>query len=404
MRFQLTAVGLACVALLSACGGANEGRKAQFIGFVNPGPQTLPATAKALGVTSSSNLPVTVTSDTPTICSIVDGKVLPLSKGACSITALQAGDGNYLPARVQQAFQIAQGVNTITFNSPGDLPIADTPPELKATSSSGLPVTLTSYTPTICTVSGTTLTLVSGGQCEIGADQEGNTDYVSAHTQVKFKVIDSALPIASGYASAIKTLDDGAIQTYAAHPTTVTVAPDGSTYTFSMTKQSDVANFGGYYGFRFFAPGVTDFVKGGDTTAGVRIGGQTALKFNLKMNPEMLTAGRTKLRVWLVLGHYHLWQFPWDPNSGLHDCNVTLEKFITPTFSGPGVMQEQSIDLTDFIVSNSCDAGALDPATELRNYPVSQIEFNVPDVNDKVPDAGTSTYTTSVTVGKVSFQ
>ena len=137
MRFQLTAVGLACVALLSACGGGNEGKKAQFIGFVNPGTQTLPAVPKALTVTSSSNLPVTVTSETPTTCTVADGNLIPLKKGECSITALQSGDANYLPARVVHTFNILQGANNITFTAPADIEFAATPPALVATASSG---------------------------------------------------------------------------------------------------------------------------------------------------------------------------------------------------------------------------------------------------------------------------
>ena len=89
-----------------------------------------------------SNLPVAVTSDTPTICTVVDGNVIPIKMGACSITALQVGNASYLPARVQQAFDIVQGTNKITFTSPGDLKIDDMPPALVATSASGLPVTL----------------------------------------------------------------------------------------------------------------------------------------------------------------------------------------------------------------------------------------------------------------------
>lgn len=403
MRFQFTAVGFACVALLGACGGANEGRKAQFIGFTNPGPQTLPAVPKPLGVTSSSNLAVSVTSDTPTICKVVDGNLIALGQGGCSITALQSGDDNYLPARVQQAFVITQGPNKINFTSPGDLPIAVTPPELVATSTSGLPVSLTSKTPTVCTVSGTTLTLVSGGVCEIAADQPGNSDYVAAQKTVQFNVNDGATPFASGYTSATKTKDQGTIEAYSSDPLTTTVATDGSTYTLSMTKQSNAPDFGGYYGFRFYAAGLSRLVSGANTTDGVRIVDQTAVKFNMMMNPEMLTADKTQLRVWLVLGHYNKAAPPWNPDVP-EDCNVVLEKFFTPTFSGPNIVQQQSIDLKDFTVTGSCGLGTLDAATELRNYPISKLEFNVPNINNKVPDAGTTTYTTSVTIGRVIFK
>ena len=77
---------------------------------------------------------------------------------------------------------------------------------------------------------------------------------------------------------------------------------------------------------------------------------------------------------------------------------------MTPVFSGPGVMQEQSIDLRDFFVLDSCDMGTLVTAAELQNYPIGKIEFNVLGINDVVPNAGTNIYTTSVTMGTISFR
>jgi hypothetical protein len=393
MRLQLTAVGLACVTLLSACGGGNEGAKAQFIGFTNPGTQSLPSVPKALGVTSSSNLPVAVTSDTPTICTVVDGNVIPIRKGACSITALQIGNADYLPARVQQAFDIVQGANKITFTSPGDLKIDDIPPALVATSASGLPVNFTSNTTSICTVSGTTLTLVSGGECAIVANQDGNSDYVEAQKTVKFNIIESALLFVSAYSSAGKTKDGGGIETYAAFPATGSVATDASTYTFSMTQQSDVTDFNGYYGFRFNAP-VPNPVPAG-FTPGVQIVDQAAMKFNILMNPEMVAANATqpnttRLRVWLYLKH---------TNNG---CDVKLEKWMAPELVA-GVLKEQSIDLSTFTVLD-CGLPNLVAATELHTYPIFKIEFNVDEVNDQVPNAGTNIYTTSLTMGSIKFK
>jgi hypothetical protein len=51
---------------------------------------------------------------------------------------------------------------------------------LTATASSGLPVTFTSDTPQICTVSGTTATFVAAGTCSITASQAGNNTYAAA--------------------------------------------------------------------------------------------------------------------------------------------------------------------------------------------------------------------------------
>ena len=408
MRFQLTAVGLACAALLSACGGNDREAVSQTIDFTSPGTQTLPSMPKALTATASSKLPVTFTSNTTAICTVAGGKLVPVKKGECSITATQAGDATYLSATSQQLFNILQGANNITFTSPGKLSITETPPALVATSTSGLPVRLTSKTTAICTVSGTTLTLLSTGECEIVANQDGNNDYpAAAEKSVKFVIaawLPPVLTFVSGYqpTGTWRSLEAGFIDRYSSDMGTDTVAANGSTLTFSMAKQSNVPKFGAFYGIRFLAPGLDRLVSGANTTAGVQIAGQEELKFNIKMNPEMLTARKTKLRVWLYLGHHHLKLESWD--NQYHDCNVILEREYTPTFSGPGVMQEQSLDLADFFLANPCDASGLVAATELQNYPISKIEFNVVGINDKVPNAGTNIYTTSVTMGTITFR
>ena len=416
LRFQLTAVGLACVTLLSACGGGGGAggadvaatSKSQTIDFTSPGTQTLPSVPVALTAMASSKLPVTFTSNTSAICTVVDGKLVPVMKGECSITATQAGDATYLSATSLQKFNIVQGANDITFTSPGKLALTDVPPALVATSTSGLAVSLTSKTQAICTVNGTALTLVAAGDCEIVANQGGNNAYpAAAEKSVKFVIaawLPPLLTFVSGYqpTGTWHTLDGGFIDRYADRATTGTVAANGSTFTFSMATQSNVANFGGFYGLRILAPGLDGLVSGGNTTAGVRIVDQTAMKFNIMMNPEMLAADKTKLRVWLYLGHYHL-KFDSKDNQ-YHDCNVILEREYTPTFSGPGVMQEQTLDLADFFLANPCDASGLVAATELESYPISKIEFNVVGINDKVPNAGTNIYTTSVTMGTITFR
>jgi hypothetical protein len=72
---------------------------------------------------------------------------------------------------------------TITFN-PISSQVQGTQLALSASASSGLTVSFASLTPTVCTVSGTTATLVSPGTCTIQATQAGNAQYAAA-TPVK---------------------------------------------------------------------------------------------------------------------------------------------------------------------------------------------------------------------------
>ncbi len=84
--------------------------------------------------------------------------------------------------------------NTITFAPLGDRIVGDAPFALAATAPSG-PVTYSSATPSICTVSGSTVTITGTlGVCTIVADQSGDgVDYVPASSVARsFRVLATA--------------------------------------------------------------------------------------------------------------------------------------------------------------------------------------------------------------------
>ena len=74
---------------------------------------------------------------------------------------------------------IGHTTQTITFANPGTQ-TAGTSLTLSAEASSDAAVTLTSATPGVCTVSGTTATFVTAGTCTIDASQSGNSTYAAA--------------------------------------------------------------------------------------------------------------------------------------------------------------------------------------------------------------------------------
>jgi hypothetical protein len=80
----------------------------------------------------------------------------------CTVTASQPGDDQYAPADpVTGSFPVQKIPQMISFSPPASA-TADQPVALTATASSGLPVTYTSSTPDVCTVSGTTATATRG--------------------------------------------------------------------------------------------------------------------------------------------------------------------------------------------------------------------------------------------------
>jgi hypothetical protein len=75
--------------------------------------------------------------------------------------------------------QVAAGSQTISFGAISSQPMG-TPVTLNATASSGLTVNFASLTSTVCTVSGSTATLLKLGKCRIQATQPGNANYLAA--------------------------------------------------------------------------------------------------------------------------------------------------------------------------------------------------------------------------------
>ena len=153
----------------------------------NPGPRAYFGTL-ALFVTATggaSGNPVTFTSLTPNICTpfIIVASFLSHA-GTCTIAANQAGNFSYAAApQVTQDIIITKYDLIITFGTnPG--PVIYSPGGsffVSATlnypgSETGL-ITFSSLTTAICTVTGTTVTSVAAGSCNIAANIMGNADF-----------------------------------------------------------------------------------------------------------------------------------------------------------------------------------------------------------------------------------
>ena len=157
----------------------------QTITFAGPGTQYV-GTNPTLTASASSLLNVSFTTATAGVCTVTSGGILTFgSAGTCTINADQNGNSSYNAAsRVTQSFSVVpKNGQTITFANPGVQTVGTTV-NLTATATSGLPVSFTSTTPGVCTVtSGGALSLVATGTCAINANQSGNGSY-SAASQV----------------------------------------------------------------------------------------------------------------------------------------------------------------------------------------------------------------------------
>jgi hypothetical protein len=156
-------------------------KSSQTIAFAPLASRPLSNPPFTVAAVASSSLPVQFVSGTPSVCTVTGVTVTLVHAGDCRIDANQSGNANFNPApAVSQAFTVANATQAITFDAIGDQSLAASPVTARASASSGLPVTLTSSTPAICTVAGSLIALIGAGSCTIHATQPGNSVYPAA--------------------------------------------------------------------------------------------------------------------------------------------------------------------------------------------------------------------------------
>ncbi len=153
----------------------------QVITFVPIGAQTMATASITADATATSGLTVTLTSNTTSVCTVSGFTVTIKAAGRCTLAATQAGDANFAAAtKVTQSFNITKIAQTITFAALTAKPLNASPVTLTATASSGLAVTFSTNSTAVCSISGTSVTLLGTGTCMITASQAGNATYAAA--------------------------------------------------------------------------------------------------------------------------------------------------------------------------------------------------------------------------------
>lgn len=124
----------------------------------------------------------------------------------------------YSAAAYTMSLLVSDQAQTITFTNPGTKLPTDPAFASGATASSGLPVTLTSLTPGVCTVSGLDVDPVAEGSCTVVATQAGNPTYGAADP------VTQTFPVSTKTAQTITAPNPGN-QSPASLPSNITVAP-----------------------------------------------------------------------------------------------------------------------------------------------------------------------------------
>jgi hypothetical protein len=113
---------------------------------------------------------------TPSICTNAGYALRILNGGLCQLTYQAKGDSNYLPSEVYiQNVLVEKIYQTISFTPPVTANLSVKTIALSATASSGGVITYQTTSTGICSITGSTLNLLKGGNFAITATQSGTT-------------------------------------------------------------------------------------------------------------------------------------------------------------------------------------------------------------------------------------
>jgi len=168
-----------------------------------------------------------------------------LSVGTDSIVATFSGDASdQISTSAADSVAVTQAAQTITFGALANQTFGVAPFALSASASSGLPVSVSSLTTSICTVSGATVSVIGVGTCTIQATQAGNVDFTAA------PAVSQSFSVGKGTATVAVT-------------TTLNPSIFGDAVTFTATVTSG-------------ATGTVTFADGSTTLATVSLSGSVA--------------------------------------------------------------------------------------------------------------------------------
>jgi large repetitive protein len=214
----------------------------QTVTFAPASPVTFGVAPIALSATASSGLTTFTfsTSSAATICTVSGNTVTVTGAGTCALTATQSGNANFASASANANIVINAASQTVTFAPTSPVTFGVAPIALSATASSGLTIFnfSTSSSPTICTVSGNTVTITGAGSCALTATQPGNTNFTAASANANI-VINAA--------SQTVTFAPTSPVTFGAAPVALTATASSglTTFNFSTTSASTICTVAG---------------------------------------------------------------------------------------------------------------------------------------------------------------
>jgi hypothetical protein len=120
-------------------------------------------------------------SATPEVCFPTTFFVRIISGGTCTITYQSSETATYLASDLYKvSFEVVRDPQTISFTLPNTANVSSKSIALTSTASSGAAVTYSTTSTGICSITGSTLNLLTSGNCAVTATQAGSSTFAPA--------------------------------------------------------------------------------------------------------------------------------------------------------------------------------------------------------------------------------
>ena len=146
--------------------------------ITNQTSKNLPKSIEIFRVYSPSGVYVLPKVTTPTVCIAAGFYVQIVGGGTCTLTYQSEATTSFLASDLYTvSFEVSRDPQTITFSPTSNVNLSSRSVILSASASSGAGILFSTSTPTFCSISGSTLNLLSAGNCAVTATQGGTTTF-----------------------------------------------------------------------------------------------------------------------------------------------------------------------------------------------------------------------------------
>ena len=146
--------------------------------IANQTSKNLPKSIEIFRVYSPSGVFILPKATTPTVCIAAGFYVQIVGGGTCTLTYQSEATTSFLQSDLYTvSFEVSRDPQTITFSPTINVNLSSRLLVLSASASSGAGILFSTSTPTICSISGSTLNLLRAGNCAVTATQGGTATF-----------------------------------------------------------------------------------------------------------------------------------------------------------------------------------------------------------------------------------